>query len=167
MFSAGHTVNYGTCGVCRIEEIAVRDCGGGKKEYYVLRPIYDKRSTLYVPTDSEPLISKMRELLTKGEILSIIDAMPESDSDWIADDKERAEIFRSLIECGSRTEIVKVIRMLYFRKKELSEKGRRLRSSDESIMQRAEKLIYGEFGWVLGLPPADVPSFISERLNEN
>ena len=46
----------------------------------------------------------------------------------------------------------------------LAEKGKKLRSSDEQIMQRAEKLLYGEFAWVLGIEPKEVVPFIRQRI---
>lgn len=165
MLKVGETLVYGSSGVCRVEDICVRDCGGAKREYYVLRPVYDERSTVYIPTDSEKLISHARALLTRQEVYDIIDAMPEEGFDWIVNDKERGEAFRSILEEGSRRDIVKLIHTLYLRKRELSEKGRKLRSSDESIMQRAERLLYGEFAWVLGINPSEVVGFIARRVN--
>ncbi|MBP1569808.1 MAG: CarD family transcriptional regulator, partial [Oscillospiraceae bacterium] len=67
-------------------------------------------------------------------------------------------------EGGVRKDIATLIRSLYLHKKELAEKGKKLRSSDEQIMQRAEKLLYGEFAWVLGIEPKEVVPFIRERI---
>lgn len=164
VLNVGHVFVYGVNGVCKVEDICIRDCGGGKKEYYVLQPVYDSRSTVYVPTDSQQLAVNMRELLTEKEIYDIIDDLPNADSDWIKDDKERCEVFRSMLDGGARTDLARVIRMLYMRKRELAERGKKLRSSDETVMQRAEKLLYGEFAWVLGIKPTDVVGFISKRI---
>lgn len=165
MLNVGETLIYGSSGVCRVEDICVRDCGSGKREYYVLQPVYDTRSTVYVPTDSEKLISHAKALLTRQEIYDMIDDMPEDSFEWIVNDKERGETFRNILEEGSRKDVVKLIRTLYLRKKELSERGKKLRSSDESIMQRAERLLYGEFAWVLGINPSEVTGFIAQRVN--
>lgn len=165
MLNVGETLIYGSSGVCRVEDICVRDCGSGKREYYVLQPVYDTRSTVYVPTDSEKLISHAKALLTRQEVYDMIDDMPEDSFEWIVNDKERGETFRNILEEGSRKDVVKLIRTLYLRKKELSERGKKLRSSDESIMQRAERLLYGEFAWVLGINPSEVTGFIAQRVN--
>ena len=95
----------------------------------------------------------------------MIDDMPEDSFEWIVNDKERGEPFRNILEEGSRKDVVKLIRTLYLRKKELSERGKKLRSSDEAMMQRAEKLLFGEFAWVLGISPSEVTGFISERVS--
>ncbi len=164
MLEKGHIFVYGGSGVCRVEDICIRDYGAGKKEYYVLQPVYDMRSSLSIPVDSPAFASRARELLSKDEVLNIIDTLPNTDAEWIRDDKERVEVFKNLLEGGVRKDIATLIRTLYLHKKELAEKGKKLRSSDEAIMQRAEKLLYGEFAWVLEIDPKEVISYIRERI---
>ncbi len=164
MFEKGHIFVYGASGVCRVEDICTRDYGAGKKEYYILQPVFDLRSSLSIPVDSPAFASHARELLNRDEVLEIIDSLPNSEAEWIRDDKERIETFRGLLEGGVRKDIATLIRSLYLHKKELAEKGKKLRSSDEAIMQRAEKLLYGEFAWVLGIEPKEVIPFIKARI---
>jgi len=164
MLEKGHIFVYGASGVCRVEDICIRDYGAGKKEYYILQPVYDLRSTLSVPVDGPVFASHARELLSKEEVLDIIDSLPNTEAEWIKDDKERIETFRGLLEGGARRDIAVLIRSLYLHKKELAEKGKKLRSSDEAIMQRAEKLLYGEFAWILGIDPKEVIDFIKTRI---
>ena len=164
MFEKGHIFVYGASGVCRVEDICIRDYGSGKKEYYILQPVYDLRSTLSVPVDAPAFATHARELLTQDEVLDIIDSLPNVEAEWIRDDKERIETVRSLLEGGVRRDIAVLIRTLYLHKKELAVKGKKLRSSDETIMQRAEKLLYGEFAWVLGIDPKEVIDFIKNRV---
>lgn len=164
MLEKGHIFVYGASGVCKVEDICVRDYGAGKKEYYILQPVYDLRSSLSIPVDSPAFASHARELLEKEEVLEIIDSLPNTDAEWIRDDKERIETFRSLLEGGVRKDIAVLIRSLYLHKKELAERGKKLRSADEAIMQRAERLLYGEFAWVLGIDPKEVLDFIKNRI---
>jgi len=165
MLSVGETLVYGSSGVCRVDDICVRECGNSKREYYVLQPVYDDRSTVYVPTDSEKLISHVKPLLSREEVEEMIASMPEEGFEWIANDKERAETFRVLLEEGTRNDLVKLLRTLYLHKSELAERGKKLRSSDEAIMQRAQRLLYGELAWVLGIKPSEVSDFISQHTN--
>lgn len=166
MLEKGHIFVYGASGVCRVEDICLRDYGAGKKEYYILQPVYDLRSSLSIPVESPAFASHARELLTKDEIFEIIDTLPDVEAEWIRDDKERIETFHNLLEGGVRKDIAVLIRTLYLHKKELAEKGKKLRSSDETIMQRAEKLLYGEFAWVLGIEPKEVIDFIKARVEK-
>ena len=73
-FCKGEYVNYRTSGVCLIEDIAVPEfaSGGEKGEYYILRPVKDKSTTLFVPIKSEALLSGMRHLLAKEEIVAVL-----------------------------------------------------------------------------------------------
>ena len=116
MFSVGDIFVYGASGVCRVDDICVRDCGTGKHEYYVLQPVYDARSTVYIPTDSEKLASHARSLLSENEVYEIIDAMPAKGFEWVQNDKERSEFFRNILESGTRTDIVNLISTLHNRK---------------------------------------------------
>ena len=55
MLEPGQTVLYGTEGICTIEAIETLRIGGKRSKYYVLRPVYRTRATIYVPTDNELL----------------------------------------------------------------------------------------------------------------
>lgn len=165
MLGVGDVFVYGTSGVCRIQEIIIRDCGTGKKEYYVFQPVFDERSTLYIPTDSEMLSQRIHTPLTKDEVYSMIDRIPEFGSEWIDNDKERLETFKSMLDGGSHEDLIRIIRSMYDHRAELAEKGKKLRSADEAMMQRAEKLLYNEFAYVLGIRPDAVKSFIDDRLS--
>ena len=90
--------------------------------------------------------------------------MPAKGFEWVQNDKERSEFFRNVLESGTRTDIVNLISTLHNRKAELAGHGKKLRSSDEAIMQRAERLLYGEFAWVLGIDPSEVADFIRKRV---
>ena len=57
------TVFYGSEGVCRIVDIVKRRFQGQTEEYYVLQPVYNENSTIYVPIRNEALIGKMRRSL--------------------------------------------------------------------------------------------------------
>ena len=164
MFEKGHVFVYGASGVCRVDDICLRDYGSGKKEYYILQPVFDLRSSLSIPVVSPVFASHARELLTREEVFEIIDSLPNAEAEWIRDDKERIETFRSLLEGGVRKDIAMLIRTLYLHKKELAERGKKLRSTDETIMQRAEKLLYGEFAYVLGIDRKEVVDYIKSKV---
>ena len=72
MFQINDTVMYGTHGVCKIEDITMKEFMGSQKEYYVLKPISDFTATLYVPTHNEKLLARMRRILSKQEVYQLI-----------------------------------------------------------------------------------------------
>ncbi len=164
VFKKGDVFIYGTSGVCRIEDICIKDLGMMKKEYYILRPVYDERSILYIPTDSEKLAVRAKTLLTEKEVYEIADNVSEK-YEWVIDDKQRNEVFKNILEEGKSLDMAKLIYTLHCRKKELAQKSKKLRGADENILQRAEKLLYEEFAYVLGVKPEEVPDIIKNRAN--
>ena len=47
---------------------------------YVLKPLANPKSTLYVPVDSEALLARIRPVLTPAEILAMIEDMPAAET---------------------------------------------------------------------------------------
>lgn len=165
MLTVNSILIYGSNGICKVEDIRTEQLGKDKREYYILRPIYDPRSILYVPTDNELLMKKIRKVLSPKEIYGLIHIMPEKETVWIKDDRERNEKYKAVLEEGDREEIIKIIKTLYVRKEELAASGRKLRSTDEAIMQRAEAMLYDEFALVLNIKREDVLPFILDQID--
>ncbi len=166
MLKVGERVLYGAAGACTITEICKRQFGdAGEREYYVLVPIHDGRSTLYVPVDNEALRAKMKKLLSAEEIEALIDSMPQEEPAWIEDEKQRQEQFKATLKNGDRREIMGMTKALYNHRKYMMSMGRKLHSCDEKVFREAEKLLCDEFAVVLGMKPAEVMPFIVRRLD--
>ena len=99
------TVLYGQSGVCRIADIAEKDVGGGLRAYYVLQPVFEESATIFVPVGNEALTAKMRRVMSEAEITALIDAMPEEDSIWIADDNARRERYKAILAGGDPSDL--------------------------------------------------------------
>ena len=158
-------VTYGVNGICRIVEICERTIDGADRRFYVLRPLDSETSTIYVPADSEVLCKKMKQLLTPDEVLALIGQMPETDTIWIENDRERNECYHKILAGGDCRELTALAKTLYQRKQYLARFGRKLRSADERTLQLAEKSLFGELAVVWGIERGEVPAFIEERLN--
>ena len=72
MFQVNDMIVYGAHGVCRIAEIEERDFNGSSIEYYILKPVYDEKATIFVPVLNDRLTAKMRRVLSKDEIEALI-----------------------------------------------------------------------------------------------
>ena len=77
MFKVDDVIIYGKKGVCRIEKTEEKIIDGVKRNYFVLKPVNDSGATIFAPTDNEQVLKKMRRLLTRDEVHSLIDAMPD------------------------------------------------------------------------------------------
>ena len=167
MVGIGDCVVYGNHGVCRIETTEMKQMGNKQMEYYVLKPVFDQKSTVFVPTANETLIAKMKRLLTREEITDLIDSIPENDCIWIENEGVRREEYRNIIHRGDRTELVKLIKTLYLHQKKQFSENKKLHIADERFLSEAEKILHEEFAFVLGLDKGDVVDFITEQLEKN
>jgi CarD family transcriptional regulator len=164
-YQVGHTIMYGSQGAFRIAEITEKNLDGKVIEYYVLKPVIDDKSITFVPVHNEATIAKMRRVLSVDEIHSLIKAMPDENTIWIEDEQARRERYKEIISRGDRTELVRLIKTLYFHQQEQHVKGKRLHVVDEKFMKNAENMLYGEFAHVLNIKPEQVLPFITERLS--
>ena len=166
MFSIGEKVVYGTQGICEILGTTEKIIGKTKMEYYVLTPIYDKKSTIYIPIKNEKLLANVRKILSKKEINSLIDDAADNQMEWIDDDLKRKELCIEIIKSGNRLEIMRLIEMLYLRREALRQTKKHFHISDERYLRDAERLIHDEFSYVLGIEQNKVPEYILNRIDK-
>jgi len=159
MFKVNDYVVYGTTGVCQITDIEKESyIGDAETEYYVLRPIYDDKTIIRTLVNNPKVV--MRKIISKDDVLSLIAAMPEQETMWINDDRERNESFKAALKTGDNEEWIKLIRTLYLKKEEKSAIGKKLAKTDENIMKNAERQLYEEFAVALSISPDEVLSYI-------
>ncbi|MBQ8276411.1 MAG: CarD family transcriptional regulator [Clostridia bacterium] len=163
-FRVDDTVLYGTEGVCRIAEISEQNFMGEPKLYYVLKPVYAGRSTVFVPLDNEALTAKMRRVLSPEEIYTLIRTMPSEEALSIDDDHARRDHCRAVLNGGDRAAMVGMIKALYLRKQRQETAGRKFHVADEHFLHDAEKILYDEFAHVLQIKRDQVLPFILEQI---
>lgn len=167
MHKIGDQIMYGASGVMTIVDIREESIGDACRSYYVLRPTLSRSESLtFVPADNERLVSAMRPLLTREEIISLIhfskDATPV---DWINESRARQESFKRIMESGDRGMLISMIRAIDENAKRREAEGKKNFLSDENARAKAEKLLYSEFSVVLGIPEDRVLEFIENTLN--
>lgn len=164
MYQVGSTVIYKNDGVCKITEIIVRTFREKEIEYYVLNPVHNHNAEILVPKNNSDLVGKMRKVLTKDEIIQIIEAMPNEEEIWISNETDRKEKYREILTSGDRSELVRLIKTLYIHKQNQKQCGRKLHLADEKNLRDAEKMLYDEFAYVLEIEPEDVLGYITAKL---
>lgn len=165
MFSINDTVLYGANGVCRITDICQKEFSGVIKDYYILTPLSNETMTIFVPVNNKLLTNRIKRILSKEEICDLITTASSKHINWIIDDNERKEHYRTILSSGNRLEILNMIRELYIHKQEQLKNGKKMHLSDEQLMKEAERLLYSEFSLVLNIRADEVPKFISSRIN--
>ena len=163
-YSLGDTVLYGADGVCKISDITERRVGGTTIEYYILKPIYDEKSTILVPSKNEKLLSKMKRILSKDEIYAALDTACSGDPGWIDDDTERKESFRRTVESGDMESLIKILRAIYTHRRNQLSRGKKLHVADERMLKEIEKILFDEVALVLDMKRSQVGTFLTEKL---
>ena len=166
MLELNSYVMYGDNGVCLVADKKKERFAGETKEYFILRPVNNSSSTFYVPTDNDKLLSKMRKILSKDEILEIVHSLPDESTQWVDDNKDREALYEEIFDRGDRKELLLLIKNIYEHKKERKEQGKKLWTIDENAMKHAEKLVYEEFAVVLGIKPGEVLDFIGNEIDK-
>lgn len=163
MLAVGQTVVYGTQGVCTVREISMLKLGKTKGEYYVLSPVDDPGSTVYVPTANEKLMSKLRPVLTEKEADELIDEAVREPLEWIVSDAERKSACDDIVKSGDRKQLMQLVGMLYRRREALKDQKKHFHNIDAQYLKTAERMLHGELAYALGIAADDVADYIRRR----
>lgn len=167
MFKEEEIVVYGRTGLCKISSIedkAFSITSRLKTRCYVLKPLNDGSSTVFVPVDNERLVSNMRYTLSKKEIDSLILAASKTELEWNENRRQRFEDFREILSQGITARLIAMIRCLAEKKKELLTKGKKLCLSDEGAFNEAKQMINEEFSYSLDILPDEVEAYVVARI---
>ena len=152
-------------GVCRVTDLIERNISGiGTKKYYVLTPVYESGTKIYVPADLDS--SKVRPVVGESEVFELIDSLPSAESVWLDNDKKRQESFTQILSRCDRREMICLLSTLRQKSIEKKKLGKKFHSSDERVLRETQRILFGEFGFILGISPKEVPDFIENRLGK-
>ncbi|MDR0987568.1 MAG: hypothetical protein LBL98_07755 [Ruminococcus sp.] len=161
-YSVGDYVVYGVNGVCKFDRIEKKNFSGKEECYCILLPIDSKSSTYYVEEDK--LSDRVRRVMTKEEILDLIDSMPDIPDEWDDDNNQRKSDYREVLQSGDFRRLIGLTRALYGFREKQREHNKKLPVADDKSMKAAENILYSEFAFVLQIPYESVENFITERL---
>jgi len=166
MYSVNEKIHYGGSGVCVIQEIATMRFGRTREKYYVLKPVYQNSSVIYVPVENAALVSKMRPVLSREEVDRLIDGMPEIPTAWEEDPQARKASFEALLRSNECRSLIILIKTLHAQKERRQADGKSLHVSDETFLREAQRLLYDEFAGALEIQPAQVHAYIQSKLGQ-
>ncbi len=164
MLKLHDTVMYGTTGVCTVQKVEEKKIGKVLRKYYVLKPMAQSTSTVFVPADNEGLLYKVRPVLTVSEINEMVASLAVQPDCWVENDADRKAYFTEIVSSGDRLKSLCMIKSISNRQKELSQKGKRLHIVDERIYREAIRLINDEFSYVLKINADEVQAFINQSM---
>ncbi len=164
MIKKNDTLLYGVHGVCKVTDTVTKMVGGAEREYYVLKPVFDRGTVLYVPTRNEKLTAKLKRILSAEEIYAMIRSMPEEELLWVESENDRKRIYQEALVSGEREQLVRLIKTLHVRREKRTEQKKALLLSDERFMKEAERILYEEFAYVLKIDREQVLPLIMEEI---
>ncbi len=162
MFEKDQLIMCGGHGVCRVVSITDNpvDRRDKVRKYYVLEPLFEKASTIYTPVDNDKVI--MRRVMTKEEAEELTKRVTEIDTVWIQEEKNREQMYKEAIRTYDCRSLVQVIKTLYIRKQNRIQEGKKVLSSDEQYLRKAEELLYSEMSVALSIPREEVETYIKD-----
>lgn len=160
MFKLGDVVVYGTQGVCKIERTETKQIGKNSAEYYVLKPVFNEGTSLFVPVDNQVLISRMHPVLTKTEVEELVKFAENADVTKCNDEISQKEEYQTVLVSNDRKKLVLLIKTIRAEKELRHKSARKLTVNDERVLHKAEQLLYNELGYVLGIEPQEAEKVI-------
>ena len=127
MFNIGDVILYTTRGVCRIDDKIIKQLGGKDVDFFVLHLLDNQSSqTFYVNLSIEQNLNNLKPLLSKEEIINLINELP-----------------------GNRKDSIKMIRSIRHHELTMVNKSRKLHAVDAQAFDEAMNHIVDEFSYVL------------------
>lgn len=166
MFEKGELIMCGGHGVCRVIDITGNpiDRSDQNKKYYVLEPVFEKVSTIYTPVNNDKIV--MRRIMNKEEAEKLIAHITEIETVWIQEEKRREQTYKEAIRTYDSRSLVQIIKTLYQRKRIRIKEGKKVLSSDEQYLRKAEELLYSEMSLALSIPKDQVGAYILETVEK-
>jgi CarD family transcriptional regulator len=160
MLEQGELIVYENAGVCQIKGTERLD--RRHSAYYVLCPIYDNNSTLYVPVDGAQ--KRMRPVMSSGDALSLIDQLPQVEVLHFSSLTEQKTLASEILTSGNQLRLAQLTKTIYQHQAHRRKSAKTTVTYDSNILRMAENLLFGELAVALDIDRAQVPSFIEQHL---
>ncbi len=147
MFEIGSCVIYRAEGVCVVSDIRNESFGaiGKEEQYYILTPVNDGRSTVFVPLANDKLVGYMRKLLSADEINAMVEELKDERLEWVVDSRARSVMFREILALGDRRQLCVLVNTVAEKLEQTIAQGRKAGTTDLGTLHKAVTMLYGEF----------------------
>lgn len=164
MYNKGDYVVKIPEGICKIENVGYLDISGinNDREYYTLVPIKEKSSKIYIPTDS--CKGRIRNVISKEDAIKFIKSIPDINEKDISNEKMREQEYKAAILSCDNKKIVSIIKLIYSRRQERINQGKKVTATDDRYFKQAEDVLYSELSFVLNIPKENMQQFIADTI---
>lgn len=152
-------------GICKIENVGHPDISKmtKTKEYYILVPMNEKESKIYLPVDH--VDERIRNIISKEEAIQLIQSIPDITETEIQNEKMREQEYKAAILSGDNKKIVSIIKLIYARKQERIKQGKKSTATDDRYFKQAEDVLFSELSFVLDIPKENMVQFIEDMIH--
>ena len=149
MFAIGTYVIYRAEGVCVISDIRkeIFSTLNKETEFYILNPINDRKSVVYVPCDNEALTNMMKPLLSADEITSLAATLKDERMELAPETRVRSSQYRDAFATGDRRALILLINTVNELVAKTEATGKKVGSTDSGALERAIRYLYDEFSY--------------------
>lgn len=166
MYKKGEYIICGNNGICQVDDITTLNIDGIDKnrKYYLLKPVFASRSTVYKPVDLDD--GSLRKALTKKEAAELIEEIPNIGTIPIADEKTLEQTYKEMMHSCDPKRLVSLIKTIYLRKQKRLLKGFKVTALDSRYFKQAEDFLYGELSVALNIPRAEMKDYLIEHFDK-
>ncbi len=161
MFKIGSVVVYGAQGICKIHCIETKQIGKQTADYYVLKPVFNESTAVFVPVDNEALTAKMQDVLTKSQLQQLLDRAENIDIVKTNDENQKRELYKSILSSGDREKLIALIKTIRTERDIRRTSNKKLNMNDEQTLYKAETLLYNELAFVYDVEPDEAKNLIN------
>lgn len=141
MFEVGGYVTYRAEGVCVIRDIRQERFGEAVETYYVLSPLNDPRSTIFVPLQNQRLLDRMKPLLSPEDLVAMAKETAGERIPWQGDSRARNTVWREILSEGDTRQLMVMLHTIRAHEAEETEKGVRVTGIDLTAKAKGERLL--------------------------
>lgn len=164
MYSLQSFVRYGANGVFQIKEIVSKQLSRKEvRQYYVLERVFGVETRITTPIDNP----RLRAVLSKAEMLHLLEDLPKLSSTWIEDRHIRSDAFRSVLASNDMEQLAQMIKTIYWKKREKEQAKKQLSNEDLELLAQAEAILCEEIALSLGMEKEAVPDYLLCHVKES
>lgn len=164
MYQIGDWVVYGIHGACRIIGTEKQLVNRKRTQFLVLEPLTQSESRFFVPMDNAVALSKLKPVLSKEEMISLLTSETICQDVWIEEENRRKQHYRELITSGDRILLLQMICSLHRYKMAQTASGRKFHQADENFLRDAEKLLSSEIALIMECTPQEAREYLRMQL---
>ena len=160
MFKVGEYIIYKR-DLCKIKNIEQNP--RTNEEYYALSPVQDESLSIKVPVSNK--FNNLRYPLSKEEAELLISRIPNIEPIKTTD-KLLENAYRELMKTNNHEDLIKIIKTTYLRNQNRINQGKKVGDKDLTFFNQAEKLLYNELSYSLGLTYEECKNYIIKKITE-